>query len=217
MPTPTPNEPAPKVQPPSIRPKARFEPPWWVAFGLSLFALVVSVWSSFSPANVKVDVSAPVWISRDNALGVKLACVFSNTGARTGIVSDLVLQIDGEDRAAHFLFFPVTVIDETQFTLEAKPDIKWAKGIFYPVAVQGKQSLVLSFIFIAYHNTNFTAEKIVPQKYTVTVLTRLNTSTNYDKQQIFTVNLDRRVLETLQRGTMVEASSDLDSPRDLIK
>ena len=189
-----------------------------LSFILSTIALLVSFWSSFSPANVEVAVNSPVWIARGAALGIKLTCVFANSGARTGIINDILLKMEGKDGTSAFLFFPVTVIDETQFTLEAKPDVKFVKGPFYPIGVQGKQTLVLSFIFIQYtNNPNFKSAKIDPQEYKLTVLTRSGTFKTYDLQQSLTVNLEQGALDTLRQGTMVQVNSDLDKPRDLVK
>jgi hypothetical protein len=185
---------------------------------LSVFALCVSFWSSFSPSSVEVVVNSPVWIGRNNGLGLKLTCVFANSGAQTGIVTDILLKMEGKDKTSAFLFFPTMVIDETEFTMEAKPDIKFLKGPFYPVAVQGRQSSVLSFVFAKYSgNPNFQSVNITPQEYKFTVLTKMGTSTKYETQQSFTVNLNQDSIRTLMQGTMVQEDFDLNSSRKLVR
>jgi hypothetical protein len=124
----------------------------------------------------------------------------------------------GKGRNISVSVFPSDSLDETQFTLEAKPDVKFVRGPFYPIGVQGKQTLVLSFIFIQYtNNPNFKSAKIDPQEHKLTVLTRTGASKTYDQQQSFIVNLDQGALDTLRQGTMVQVNSDLDKPRDLVK
>jgi hypothetical protein len=199
----------------------------WIALVISVCSLVLSYFTSLSASNIVVDVSAPQWVMRHIQLGnitnqiptsiaVKLTCAFSNKGARTGVVNDLLLKLESLDDLTRWLFYPGIQVDDTKF-LEADP-----KGIMssvYPVTVAGKQSQVSTYLFIPMlQHPNFPYGEIRPHKFRATVLMRTNGDHDWKPQQVFVVDFSQQIIDQIKTGMVLQQFPDeLDQLRRDVK
>jgi hypothetical protein len=198
------------------RPKASQSLPI-IALLVSLFSLAVSFWTSFSPADIGLSVSSPQWILRAEGykplktgkeeaqprLMLKLTCSFSNKGARTGVIENVALKFQSEDRNAKWLFSPYLVVDDAKMISERWESLNWAKGSFYPVAVPGKQTVALTYIFFPESDLpNFNNVKLAPHRFKATVLSWAAGEEAWREQQSFTINFDQDLIDEISKGVI---------------
>ena len=137
----------------------------WIAIGISLAALVVSALAFyerwFRPFSPKFTIGAPVltWAIRNskrlgliNTLQIDLNMSVTNVGARHGIVSDLRIRVESEDKQVRIAFVPESERDPRVFFLntnlplaEKKPDLlnQW---IPFTLASRATVSKLVEFI-----------------------------------------------------------------------
>jgi hypothetical protein len=189
----------------------------WIALTVSICSLIVSYSTSLSAADFAINVSAPQWAMRAIRLGdqpnqqpstltIKLTCAFSNKGARTGVVNDLLLRLEAVDDRTKWLFYPAIQVDDAKF-LGGEP--KGVMGSVYPVTVAGKESQVFTYLFLPMLNhPDFTFGEIKPHKFRVAVLARTNGHDSWTTQQSFTLDLGQDVIESISRGMVMQQFPD---------
>jgi hypothetical protein len=192
----------------------------WISLAFSFVALITSAivayTSTLSGSDIQVSVSSPQWVMRDKTIQVKLTCVFSNRGARTGVVEDVMLRLESEDDTTRWLFYPGLRVDDTKF-LEA--DAKGIMGTVYPVSIAGKQTQAVTYLFLPMlKHPNFPYGEINPHKFRFVVMTRSNGCRRWKKQPPVTVVLSQDTLNAIQTGTtMQQYPEEFDQARRNIK
>ncbi len=186
------------------------------SFIISVVALVLSGWvaytDTFSAPHVLLSFNEPAWIRLNAApgsttgeasglVGIVATCSFTNTGARTGIVEDVLLRVQSDDGAEKWLFFPLFQIDNSKMlapkqlpgapAAEIGIDLTNAlSGRFYPVAVSGKQSVAFTYLFQPVLDVpNFKYAKLTPHSYQITALSRMAGENAYTESQQLTVKI----------------------------
>jgi hypothetical protein len=178
----------------------------WISLALSLVAFLMSAlvayMSTLSGPDIAVSVSSPQWVMRGKQIQIKLTCVFSNRGARSGVVEDVMLPLESEDDATRWLFYPGIQVDDTKF-LEA--DSKGIMGTVYPVSIAGKQTQAVTYLFLPMlQHPDFPYGEIKPHKFRFVVMTRSNGSHRWKKQPPATVVLSQDALNAIQTGTTMQ-------------
>ena len=192
----------------------------WVPLAISIAALAVSFWNSFSPANISISLSSPQLVLRpltvravnggisgsevpQALLGLKFTCAFSNSGAQNGIVENMAVRFQSEDDQTKWLFSPYMVVDDAKFLGGSWNDLTWLKSSFYPITVPGKQTAALSVLFFSESGLpGFKSVEIRPHRFKVTILTWTSGSSSWHEQQTFTLNFDQDVIRFISAGTI---------------
>lgn len=194
----------------------------WVNLAIAITALLISYSVSLSHPDIRVSASAPQWVMRPMQLGdtptknnaaIKLTCAFSNLGARNGVVDDILLRLESQDDATRWLFYPAVQLDDTKFLSSDIPTppnaIKGLIATFYPVAVPGRQSQVVTYLFIPMlKHPDFPFQDFSPHKFKVEVLTRSNGTREWVTQETFTVTLDQQSLDKIHAGITLQQFPD---------
>jgi hypothetical protein len=114
------------------------------------------------------------------------------------------------------LFYPAITVDDAKF-LEGEP--KGIMGSVYPVVVAGKQSQVITYLFIPMlKHPDFAYGEIAPHKFRVAVLTRTNGDQSWKTQEQLTLDFSKQVIESINKGgVFFQYPDELDGLRRQIK
>jgi len=195
----------------------------WISFALSVLAFVISAviayMTTFSGPDIQVSVSSPQWVL-EGQLRIKLTCVFSNRGARSGVIDDVMLRLESQDDATKWLLYPLVEVDERKFWESEEPgDREKAESSVYPVWVAGKQSQVVTYLFVPLpDHPDFPYRGIKPHKFKFVLMTRSNGKWEWERQPPATIVLSKDTLDKMSpSGTMQDYFEEFDRARHEIK
>src|SRR5207244_10888684 len=145
-----------------------------------------------SGPDISVVASSPTWVWRDNYL-IKLTLTFVNSGARAGVVEDMILRFESEDGGVRCLYSLLAVVNEERFIQpRSQPDTNWVKSSFYPIAIGGRQSISESVIFnYSPSNLDRNLSGFAPNRLRVLLLTeQADHRRSWSRQATFSVPFD---------------------------
>ncbi len=181
-----------------------------MGFGLSItisvIALIISLITLYltylEPPKIQVSVSSPTWLGTLNtqdAIALKLTCVISNLGSRNGVVEDVVLIVESEEKKKTFLFSPVVVVDDHTFYQTRATSKQWVSGVFRPVPVSPHESIVITLLFHPEtNNPTFPFDSLSPGTYRISVRTRRSGDTGWKQHQVFTVLFTQQTINNMK-------------------
>jgi len=201
---------------------------------ISIGALLLSAWvaytSTLSPPDVHVSFSDPVWIhlgdlptkeDSPGEVGLVLTCSFTNTGARNGVVEDVLLRIQSEDGSENWLFFPIFQIDASKVLLAREVPspsptsivgvqlMNALSGIFYPVGVPGRSSVALTYLFKPVRDlAALKYTKLTPHTYEIAALVRMAGEDGYKRTQTISVKIVPHSIDIINSGQSLQIQSD---------
>jgi hypothetical protein len=149
---------------------------------------------------------------------LKLTCNFSNLGARSGGLADIVLEFKGDKNNFRSLFIPMFVVDDEKYfaaKLLQQPDIYWTKGSFSPIELPGKQSVVETVLFVP--DEAATSGVFSSDTYRLIVFTREAGKDRWTNQQTLEFAINQATIDSLKQGTDILISGkNTDEPRKVL-
>ena len=172
---------------------------------ISIIALIVSgivAWKNYiSPFRITVHCSNPRLEPGKLDLGngravirfaVILPLCFVNSGARDGIISDIVLIVRSAQNVWLFLpFFYTSYNMQTESTLGKKLTDDPSNEPFYSIHLLGKERVCKSIVFVSLPNERFPLgdKPLLPGKYSFQVQTLEAGKRDYELKKTFHISL----------------------------
>jgi len=132
-----------------------------------------------------------------------LPLYFTNTGAREGVISDIILVVDSDRNEWLFQpFFYTKYSMKTESTLGTKLTEDPSNEPFYPIHLSGKATVYKSIAFALLKHERFPlgTSPLSPGKYSFTLKTLEVDEKHYETKLAFNVTLSSEQINQLSNG-----------------
>jgi hypothetical protein len=180
---------------------------------IALIISVILAWENYlSPFHVEIFCGNPRLESlplklKDGSKVIRFAAIlplyFTNTGAREGAISDIILVVNSDQNEWLFQpFFYTKYSMKTESALGTKLTEDPSNEPFYPVHLAGKSKVYKSIMFALLKHEQFPlgTNPLSPGKYSFTVKTLEVDKKHYETKLVFNVTLNNEQINHLSTG-----------------
>lgn len=180
---------------------------------IALIISIVLAWENYlSPFHVEIFCGNPRLEPlplrlEDGSNVIRFAVIlplyFTNTGAREGVVSDIILLVNSDQNEWLFQpFFYTKYSMKIQSALGARLTEDPSNEPFYPVHLGGKSRVYKSIVFalLKHERFPFGTNPLSPGKYSFTLKTLEVDKKHYETRLVFNVTLNNEQIHQLSAG-----------------